>query len=65
MQRLGGVIEHIKSDDAADLLESLSPRRTYAVLSEVPQDVAAEMVQLLRYPADVAGGIMQTECCCS
>jgi magnesium transporter len=58
---LGGVIEHIESDDAADLLESLSPRRAYAVLSQVPQDVAAEMAQLLRYPADVAGGIMQTE----
>ena len=58
---LGGVIERIESDDAADLLESLSPRRAYAVLSEVPQDVAAEMAQLLRYPADVAGGIMQTE----
>ena len=32
---LGGVIKRIESDDAADLLESLSPRRAYAVLSEV------------------------------
>lgn len=58
---LGRVIEYIESDDAADLLESLSPHRASAVLSHVPQDLAAEMTQLLRYPTDVAGGIMQTE----
>lgn len=57
---LGGIIEHLESDDAADLLESLSPRRRHVVV-RVIQDVAAEIAKLLRYPADVAGGIMQTE----
>ena len=58
---LGSVVEYIESDDAADLLESLSPHRASAVLRQVPRDLAAEMAQLLRYPPDVAGGIMQTE----
>lgn len=55
---LGSVIEHLESDDAADLLESLSPHRASAILSQVPRDLAAEMAQLLRHPADVAGLIM-------
>lgn len=59
--RLGDLVESLDSDDATDLLASLSARRARAVLDEVPRDVSAEVSQLLRYPEDTAGGIMQVE----
>ncbi len=59
--RLGDLVEALDSDDATDLLASLSARRARAVLDEVPRDVSAEVSQLLRYPEDTAGGIMQVE----
>src|SRR5713101_3914697 len=54
---LGDLVERLDSDDAADLLGSLPEEQARAVLEQV----SAEMEQLLRYPADTAGGIMQTE----
>ncbi len=58
---LGTVVKHLKSDDAVDLLATLSPQRTSAVLAYVSGELAAEISQLMRHPEDVAGGIMQTE----
>ena len=58
---LGDLVEYLDSDDATDLLASLSARRARAVLDEVPQDLSDEVAQLLRYPEDTAGGIMQVE----
>jgi magnesium transporter len=58
---LGDIVERLDSDDAADLLASLPEEQARAVLDQVPQELSAEMSQLLRYPADTAGGIMQTE----
>ncbi len=58
---LGDLIEYLDSDDATDLLASLSARRAKAVLDEVPQDLSDGVTQLLRYPEDTAGGIMQVE----
>ena len=58
---LGDLVEYLDSDDAADLLASLSARRAKAVLDEVPQDLSDDVSQLLQYPPDTAGGIMQVE----
>jgi magnesium transporter len=58
---LGDLVERLDSDDAADLLGSLPEEQARAVLDQVPEQLSAEMEQLLRYPADTAGGIMQTE----
>ncbi|MBI3301742.1 MAG: magnesium transporter, partial [Deltaproteobacteria bacterium] len=58
---LGELVERLDSDDAADLLGSLPEEQARAVLDQVPEELSAEMEQLLRYPADTAGGIMQTE----
>jgi magnesium transporter len=58
---LGDLVERLDSDDAADLLGSLSEEQARAVLDQVPEQLSTEMEQLLRYPADTAGGIMQTE----
>jgi magnesium transporter len=58
---LSDLVERLDSDDAADLLGSLPEEQARAVLDQVPDQLSAEMEQLLRYPADTAGGIMQTE----
>jgi len=58
---LRDLVERLDSDDAADLLGSLPEEQARAVLNQVPEELSAEMEQLLRYPADTAGGIMQTE----
>src|SRR5215510_13417467 len=58
---LGDIVERLDSDDAVDLLGSLPEEQARAVLDQVPERLSAEMEQLLRYPADTAGGIMQTE----
>ena len=58
---LGDIVERLDSDDAVDLLASLPEEQVRAVLDQVPEELSAEMAQLLRYPADTAGGIMQTE----
>src|SRR5216684_992563 len=58
---LGDLVERLDSDDAADLLGSLPEEQARGVLDQVPEQLSAEMEQLLRYPADTAGGIMQTE----
>jgi len=58
---LGEIVERLDSDDAVDLLASLPEEQARAVLDQVPQELSAEMSQLLRYPADTAGGIMQIE----
>lgn len=58
---LGDIVERLDSDDAVDLLATLPEEQVRAVLDQVPEELSAEMTQLLRYPADTAGGIMQTE----
>ncbi len=58
---LGDLLERLDSDDAADLLGSLPEEQVRAVLDQVPDELSAEVEQLLRYPADTAGGIMQIE----
>ena len=58
---LSDLVERLDSDDAADLLGSLSQEQVRSVLGQVPEELSAEMERLLRYPADTAGGIMQTE----
>ena len=58
---LSDLVERLDSDDAADLLGSLSKKQVRSVLGHVPEELSAEMERLLRYPADTAGGIMQTE----
>ena len=55
------ILEELDSDDAADLLGSISKERAQAVLAGLPGPLSARIQQLLRYPADTAGGLMQAE----
>ncbi len=55
------ILERLDSDDAVDLLGSLPQERIQALLERVSKPLSAEIQQLLLYPTDTAGGIMQTE----
>ena len=61
VDRLQQILSELDSDDAADLVGSLRKERAQAVLERLPGPVSARIQQLLRYPADTAGGLMQSE----
>lgn len=55
-------LENLDSDDAADILGELSEDKIQEVISQMEDDEAAEdIVDLLNYDEDTAGGLMQKE----
>lgn len=60
-QRVSGIVDEMFLDDAADLLGGLSPERLQAILKNLPPDSAAKITEVLTYPKDSAGGIMNPE----
>jgi magnesium transporter len=55
-------LENLDSDDAADILGDLSDAQIQEVISQMEDDEAAEdIVDLLNYDEDTAGGLMQKE----
>ena len=55
-------LENLDSDDAADILGELSDDKIHEVISQMEDDEAAEdIVDLLNYDEDTAGGLMQKE----
>jgi magnesium transporter len=55
-------IENMDSDDAADLVGELTDKQKEEVISHITDNEAAnEIVDLLNYPEDTAGGLMQKE----
>lgn len=60
-QRLPRLIAEMESDDAADVLGELPQGQVQAILAQLPDEDAEPIEQLLQYPEDSAGGLMQTE----
>lgn len=55
-------LENLDSDDAADILGDLPDEKIQEVISQMDDDGAAEdIVDLLNYDEDTAGGLMQKE----
>ncbi len=55
-------LENLDSDDAADILSELPDEKIQEVISQMEDDEAAEdIVDLLNYDDDTAGGLMQKE----
>jgi magnesium transporter len=55
-------LENLDSDDAADILAELPKDQIHEVISQMEDDDAAEdIVDLLNYDEDTAGGLMQKE----
>lgn len=58
----GTFLAHMDTDDAADLLQELDEDQQEAILSHVEDlEQAGEIIDLLKYEEDTAGGIMRKE----
>ena len=60
-EQLTDIIEEMESDDKADIIAELSDDQAKAVLEAIEPEVSDEVKDLLKYPEDSAGGIMQSE----
>lgn len=60
-QEISKLLEGMDSDDAADILNKLPEEQSRAVMSFMDSEAVAEVGELLLYPEDTAGGIMQAE----
>ena len=60
-EKLTDIIEEMESDDRADIIAELSDDQAKAVLDAIEPEESQEVKELLRYPEDTAGGIMQSE----
>ncbi len=60
-EQLTDIIEEMDSDDAADIIAELSDDQAKAVLEAIEPEESHDVQELLKYPEDSAGGIMQSE----
>lgn len=58
---LADIAEQQRTDDATDLLSEIPEERRERVLEEIHPDVREQIEELVVYPPESAGGIMQTE----
>ena len=64
VKEIADQIENLDSDDAADILGEFPEEKIQEVISQMEDDEAAEdIVDLLNYDEDTAGGLMQKEFC--
>lgn len=59
--QLAKQLENLDSDDAVDILGELEVDRQLEVIAEMESDNAEQLVKLLNYDENTAGGLMQTE----
>ncbi|WP_258103388.1 magnesium transporter [Marinoscillum sp. MHG1-6] len=61
-KELAGYLEHMDSDDGADILYQLPLKVREEVIKDIEnEEKASHLLDLLRYPEDVAGGLMAKE----
>ncbi|MFV0337822.1 MAG: magnesium transporter [Chthoniobacterales bacterium] len=61
LHRVSGIVDEMPLDDAADILGKIPAGRLNAVLRELPSESANKITEILGYPDDSAGGIMNPE----
>ena len=55
------IVDELPSDDGADILGSLDRENAEAILGSMDPEAAGEVRELIDYPTDVAGGLMELE----
>ncbi len=55
------IVDELPSDDVADILGSLDRAHAEAILGSMDPEAAGEVRELIDYPTDVAGGVMELE----
>lgn len=61
IQALSRALTELESDDALSIIECLDPDQQRAVLKSIPASERANIEQVLAYPEDTAGRLMQQE----
>jgi len=56
-----GILAELPPDEAADIVAELEPEARRALLAEMAGEKAENILELLAYPPDSAGGLMSTE----
>jgi len=59
-QEITGLARRMDSDEVADIVADLTAERRALVLSSLPLEDSTEVKELLKYPENSAGGIMDT-----
>ncbi len=60
-EKAGEIMEELDLDDAADIISGLSDERREEILDGLPKRDAVDLRRILEYPADSAGGLMNTQ----
>ena len=60
-QETVAIVRELQSDDAVDVLQDMPEEKQERVLEQIEPEDRAELREILTYPEDSAGGIMQTE----
>lgn len=61
IERTSDILEEMPADEAADLLGDLPTEEANALLERMEPEMADDVVELMRYPEDTAGGLMTKE----
>ncbi len=60
-KNLFNIVDEMDSDEATDLVSELEENLADEILSNIDKEDSAEIVKLLKYDEESAGGLMQTE----
>lgn len=58
---IGAVLNYLDSDDAADILNELPIKTREQVIASIDSELRSQVIDLLRYDSNVAGGLMAKE----
>ena len=61
MEELAAIINYLDSDDAADILNELPIKTSEEILAQLDVVLKSQVIDLLRYDSNVAGGLMAKE----
>lgn len=59
--KAAGLLSEMVSDEAADIVAQLAPQVRDRLIGRLEPELAEEVLELLGYPADSAGGLMTTD----
>jgi len=60
-EKAGEIMEELDADDAADIISGLSNEKREEILDGLSKEDAGNIRKILEYPADSAGGLMNTQ----
>ena len=61
IKEIASVVSKMKSDDAADTLKIFEVRKSKRIIKLIASRKAEEITELMEFPEDVAGSLMQKE----